>query len=52
MCYDLTGQRSSWEDDRVGLAEIGWEFVDWMHVAQNMGQWLAVVNTVMDLGVP
>jgi hypothetical protein len=31
----------------MGLREIGWEGVDWVHVAQNRDQWLAVVNMVM-----
>jgi hypothetical protein len=31
---------------------IGWEGVDWMHVAQDRDQWRVLVNTVMDLGVP
>jgi hypothetical protein len=26
--------------------------MDWIHLAQDMGQWLAVVNTVMNLRVP
>jgi len=25
--------------------EIGWEVVVWIHVAQDRGQWLAVVNS-------
>jgi hypothetical protein len=31
------------------LGEIGWENMDWIHLAQNRDQWLAVVNTVMNL---
>jgi hypothetical protein len=34
------------------LREIGWEDVDWMHLAQDMDQWRAVVNMVMNLRVP
>jgi hypothetical protein len=37
---------------RMDLREIGWEGVDWMHVAQDMDQWRALVNTVMNLRVP
>jgi hypothetical protein len=32
--------------------DIGWEGVDWMHLAQDRAQWRAVVNTVMNLLVP
>jgi len=34
------------------IKEIGWEFVDWIHVAQDSDQWRAVVYTVMNIGVP
>jgi len=41
-----------WEDNiRMGLREIGWEVVDWMHLAQDRDQWRAVVNMVMNLRV-
>jgi hypothetical protein len=29
---------------RMNLREIGWEIVDWMHLAQNRDQWRAYVN--------
>jgi hypothetical protein len=35
----------------MDLREIGWEVVDWMHLAQDRDQWRAVVNTVMNLRV-
>jgi len=28
---------------------IGWEGVEWIHLAQDMGQWQAVVNMVINL---
>jgi hypothetical protein len=28
------------------LTEIGWEFVDWMHLAQAIDQWRALMNMV------
>jgi len=29
-----------WEDNiKMDLREIGWEFVDWFHVAQDWDQW-------------
>jgi hypothetical protein len=34
------------------LREIGWEDVDWIHLAQDMDQWHGLVNTVMNLQVP
>jgi hypothetical protein len=40
-----------WEN-RLYLKEIGWEDMDWIHVAQDRNQWLALVNTVMNLRVP
>jgi hypothetical protein len=36
----------------MDLREIEWEGVDWMHLAQDMDQWWADVNTVMILRVP
>jgi hypothetical protein len=37
---------------RIDLGEIGWECVNWMHLAQDMDHWRALVNTVMNLRVP
>jgi hypothetical protein len=31
--------------------QIGWEGVDWIHLAQDRDQWRTVVNTVMNLWV-
>jgi len=36
----------------MGLGEIGWETVDWIHAAQQRCQWRALVNTVMNLWFP
>jgi hypothetical protein len=33
----------------MDLREIGWEGVDWIHVAQDRDQWQALVNMVMNL---
>jgi hypothetical protein len=33
----------------MDLPEIESEVVDWMYLAQDRSQWLAVVNTVMNL---
>jgi hypothetical protein len=34
---------------RLDLEEIGWEGVEWVHLAQDRGWWQAVVNVVMNL---
>jgi len=34
------------------LKKLGREDVDWIHLAQDREQWLAAVNTVMNLRVP
>jgi len=36
----------------TGLKEIGWEVVEWIHLAQDKIQWQAFVNRVMDLHIP
>jgi hypothetical protein len=39
-----------WENSiRMDLREIGWEGVDWLHLAENRNQWHAHTNTVMNL---
>jgi hypothetical protein len=44
--------RRRWEDKiRKDLREIGWGSVEWIQWAQDMDQWRALVNTVMDLRV-
>jgi hypothetical protein len=49
----LTRPRCRWEDNiRMYLRKIGWEGVDWMHLAQDRDQWQALVNTVMNRRVP
>jgi hypothetical protein len=35
----------------MDLRETGWEGVDWMHLAQDRDQWLALVNMVLNLQV-
>jgi len=45
--------RSKWEDNiRADLRETGWEYVDWTNLAQDMDQWRALVNVVMNFRVP
>jgi hypothetical protein len=41
-----------WEDKvKMDLRDTGWD-MDWIDVAQDMDQWRALVNTVMNLRVP
>jgi hypothetical protein len=45
--------RHRWENNiRMGLREMGWEGVDWIHLAQDRGQWRALLDMVMNLRVP
>jgi hypothetical protein len=41
-----------WEDSRIDLREIGWESVDWIHLAQNRVGWQDVVNTATNSWIP
>jgi hypothetical protein len=44
--------RHKWVDNiKIDLRDIGWD-IDWIDLAENKGQWRAVVNTVMNLRVP
>jgi hypothetical protein len=36
----------------MDLTEIGWDGMDWIDLAQERDQWMALVNTVMNLWVP
>jgi hypothetical protein len=36
---------------RMDLGEIGWDGMDWIDLAQDMDQWRALVNTVMNFRV-
>jgi hypothetical protein len=45
--------RHRWEDNiKMDLREIGWEGVNWMHLAQDRDQWWVLVNIVTNLWVP
>jgi hypothetical protein len=42
-----------WVDNiKMDLREIGWDRVDWMDMAQDRAQWRALLDTVLNLGVP
>jgi hypothetical protein len=48
----LERRRHRWEDGiRMDLREIRWSGIDWIDLAQDMDQWRAIVNTVMNLRV-
>jgi hypothetical protein len=45
--------RRRWVDNiKTGLREVEWDGMDWIELAQDRDQWMAVVNTVMILRVP
>jgi hypothetical protein len=45
--------RRRWEDNmKLDLRESGIDGANWIRLAQNMVQWRAFVNTVMNLWVP
>jgi hypothetical protein len=49
----LRRPRRRWLDNvRRDLVEVGWGDVDWIGLAQGRNRWRAVVNSVMNLGVP
>jgi hypothetical protein len=44
--------RRRWLDNiKIDLREIGWGGMDWIDLAQDIDQWRALVNTVMNLRV-
>jgi hypothetical protein len=49
----LGKQRHRWVDNiKIDLREIEWGGMDWIDLAQDRDQWRALVNTVMNFGVP
>jgi hypothetical protein len=44
--------RRRWVDNiKMDRREIGWDGVDWIDMAEDRGQWRALVNTVLNLQV-
>jgi hypothetical protein len=45
--------RRRWVNNiKMDLREVGWDGMDWIDLAQDRDEWRALVNTVMNLGVP
>jgi hypothetical protein len=40
-----------WEDN-IKVEVVGWEGMNWIHLAQDRDQWRAPVNSVLNLRVP
>jgi hypothetical protein len=36
----------------MGLREIGWDGMNWIHLAQDRDKWTAFMNKVMNIQVP
>jgi hypothetical protein len=44
--------RRRWDDNiKMDLREIGWGGMDWIDMAQDSDQWMALMNTAMNLRV-
>jgi hypothetical protein len=49
----LTKPRRRWVDIiKIDLRETGWDGMNWVDLAQDMDEWMALVNTVMKVRVP
>jgi hypothetical protein len=45
--------RRRWMDNiKMDLRDIGWSVMDWIELGENMDQWRALVDTVMNVRVP
>jgi hypothetical protein len=45
--------RRRWMDHiKMDHREIGWDGMDWIELAQDTGQWRALVNMMMNLWIP
>jgi hypothetical protein len=50
--FSFFSPRCRWGDSvKMDIREIGLEGVDWIHLAQDMDRWRALVNTVMNLPI-
>jgi hypothetical protein len=37
---------------KMDLREIGWDYMDWIDMAQDRDQWRALVNRALNFGAP
>jgi hypothetical protein len=45
--------RRRWLDNiRIDFREIRWDGMDWIDLVQDRNKWRALVNTVMNTGIP
>jgi hypothetical protein len=48
----LERPRCRWVDNiKMNLREVGWDFMDWIDLAEDRDQWRALVNMIMNLWV-
>jgi hypothetical protein len=48
----LGRRRCRWEDNiKMGFRDKWWDGIDWIDLAQNMDQWRALMNTVMNVRI-
>jgi hypothetical protein len=40
---------NAWDNIKMDLREIEWDGMDWVDLAQDRDQWMALVNTVINL---
>jgi hypothetical protein len=45
-------ERTCVDNIKMDLRKIGWNCLDWIDMAQDRGQWMSLVNTVLNLRVP
>jgi hypothetical protein len=49
----LLRPRPRWKNNiRIDLRDVGYEVVNWMHLAQNADKCQALMNTIMNLHMP
>jgi hypothetical protein len=45
-------RRTLVDNIKINLREIGWDGMDWIHLAKDGDQWKAIVNTIMNIRFP